>query len=252
MGRETGISWADATFNPWIGCTKVSPACDHCYAAEWAKRFAQDVTWGEPGIRAKHRRTSKANWHQPLKWERQHEEFFKEHGRRRRVFCASLADVFDNQVPPQWLRDVWALIKATPHLDWLILTKRPQNMRGRMPDDWGDGWDNVWLGTTVENQEEVKRRIPHLQKIPAAVHFLSCEPLLEEIKVYLWLATPGVWWVICGDESGNQRRIAKIEWVEYLFRQCQITKTPFFFKQFNGKAEDAVLHGKVIQEFPNG
>ena len=147
---QTKIEWCDYSFNPWVGCTKVSPGCDHCYAEGWAKRTGQSSLWN--GDR---RRTSETNWRQPLKWNKA----AASDGRRRRVFCASVADVFDNQVPEQWREDLFKLIAATPDLDWLLLTKRPQNIQRFLP--WGPSaapWRNVWLGTTVENQEEMARR----------------------------------------------------------------------------------------------
>lgn len=183
MAENTGIEWADHTFNPWIGCTKVSPACDHCYAEDWAKRF-KGPAWGK-----ERRRTSPANWKQPLKWNREATAFRAIHGRAPMVFCASLADVFDNQVPEEWRTDLWRLIESTPDLIWLLLTKRPQNIAKMLPDPWGEFcygskfWPNVWFGTTVENQAEADRRIPHLLSVPAAKRFLSCEPLLGPVDL---------------------------------------------------------------------
>lgn len=187
MAERTEISWADATFNPWVGCTKVSAACDHCYAESWAKRSGHPELWtGE------RRRTSSSNWQQPIKWNRAAAAA----GVRRRVFCASLADVFDNQVPAEWRGDLWRLIEATPHLDWLLLTKRPQNIAKMLPPFIGVNsaffyrpwpWPNVWLGTTVENQVEADRRIPQLLAAPAAVRFLSCEPLLGPVNLTRWM-----------------------------------------------------------------
>jgi protein gp37 len=170
MAENSGIEWTHHTFNPWIGCTKVSAACDHCYAETWDNRFGG----GHWGPKAPRRRTSDSNWQQPFKWNKA----AAANGVRYRVFCASLADVFDNQVPLEWRWALWAVIKATPHLDWLLLTKRPQNIKKMLPEDWGAGWHNVWLGTTVENQVEANRRVPHLLAAPATVRFLSCEPLL--------------------------------------------------------------------------
>lgn len=125
MAETTGISWCDSTFNPFIGCTKVSPGCDHCYAEALMDKRWHKVQWGAGQPR---QRTSAANWKQPLKWEREAAAFMAEHGRRRRVFCASLADVFDNEVPSEWRADLFALIRATPNLDWLVLTKRVGNV----------------------------------------------------------------------------------------------------------------------------
>lgn len=178
MGEASLIEWTDHTFNPWVGCTRISPACDHCYAETWAKRTGQAHLW-----QGERRRTSWANWLLPIKWNIK----AMGAGRRIRVFSASLADVFDNQVPTRWRDDLWHLIAQTPHLDWQLLTKRPQNIAGMLPDPrtgtpaWGDGWPNVWLGTTVESQEQADRRIPHLLNTPAAVRFVSYEPALGPI-----------------------------------------------------------------------
>ncbi|MGJ4855563.1 phage Gp37/Gp68 family protein [Labrys sp. La1] len=175
MGENTKIEWAHHTFNPWVGCTKVSFACDNCYAEGWAKRTGQSDLW-----QGNRRRTADANWRQPLKWNRQAEA----KGVRYRVFCASLADVFDNQVPEIWRSDLFELIEETPALDWLLLTKRPQNIAKMIWPKWDGGLPrNIWLGTTVENQTEAERRIPHLLAVPAAVYFLSCEPLLGPIDL---------------------------------------------------------------------
>jgi protein gp37 len=183
MAEETRIEWADHTFNPWIGCTKVSPACDHCYAEAQADRY-----WKAEGLwQGNRKRTSANNWRQPLKWNRDAAAFRERTGEAPMVFCASLADVFDNQVPDEWRRDLWELINVTPKLIWLLLTKRPQNIRKMLPPSWLEpspyGWHNVWLGTTVENQEEADRRIPHLLAAPAAKRFLSCEPLLGPVDL---------------------------------------------------------------------
>ena len=250
MGRVTEIAWTDATFNPWIGCQKISPGCDRCYAETLNKRVGGS-NWG-PG--APRRRTSEANWKQPLLWNRKAEK----DGARRRVFCASMADVFDKAVPEQWRADLWALITATPHLDWLLLTKRPQNIAKMLPIMWGEGWPNVWLGTSVENQTEADRRIPHLLAAPAAVRFLSCEPLLGPVDltlidplpnhphadVLLSLncltglvsgpddAGPRIDWVIVGGESGPGARPMHPDWARALRDQCAAACVPFFFKQW--------------------
>jgi protein gp37 len=164
MGANSKIEWCHHTFNPWVGCTPVSRACDFCYAEAWAKRTGHPELW-----QGQRRRTTAANWREPLKWNRAAAAA----GERHRVFCASLADVFDNQVPAQWREDLWGLIRETPSLDWLLLTKRPQNIAGMLPaqfdegDRWPERWPNVWLGTTVENQDEADRRIPHLLAVPA-------------------------------------------------------------------------------------
>ncbi|MEM8791072.1 MAG: phage Gp37/Gp68 family protein [Pseudomonadota bacterium] len=276
MAENTDIQWAHHSFNPWTGCTKVSPACDHCYAEGWAKRSGH-VEWGPHGAR---RRTK--TWGDPLKWNRQ----AKAEGRRYRVFCASLADVFDNHksIDPKWRTELWALIAATPHLDWLLLTKRPQNIAKMLPDGWNGGWPNVWLGTTVENQEEAIRRIPHLLSLPAWVHFLSCEPLLGPVLLrHTWLGgrkrvdgkgiiyerrphhvTEGrsahspqfIDWVITGGESGPNYRPADPDWFRSLRDQCAAAGVPFLFKQWEGRTQKQIkamgreLDGVVHDGYP--
>lgn len=180
VAENSKIEWTDHTFNPWLGCTKISPACDHCYAEGWAKRTGSPELWN-----GQRRRTSTAYWGQPIVWNR------KAMGReRRKVFCASLADVFDNQAPDEWRRDLFKLIRDCTHLDWLLLTKRPQNAWGTIQDAIGAfdqnmpwPWPHVWIGTTVENQAEADRRIPHLLAVPAKKRFLSCEPLLGPVDL---------------------------------------------------------------------
>jgi protein gp37 len=147
------------------------------------------------------------------------------------VFCASLADVFDNQAPAGARDDLFALVRDTPELDWLLLTKRPQNISKMLPADWGNGWPNVWLGTTTENQEEAERRIPRLRSVPAIIRFLSCEPLLEAIEPDL----TGISWVICGGETGRGQREMDPDWVRALQDQCQAAGVAFFMKQMTGK-----------------
>lgn len=193
MTANTKIEWADHTFNPWWGCTKISPACDNCYAAALDKRTGGDH-WGANQPR---KRTSAKNWLEPVKWNKQAEAFFAEHGRRQRVFCASMADVFDNSVDPQWRADLLAVIADTPHLDWLLLTKRIGNADAMMSEAFQIGWPNhgamwarwselfknIWLGATICNQEEADRDIPKLLAVPAAKRFLSVEPMLGAIDL---------------------------------------------------------------------
>lgn len=180
MAETSAIEWTDSTFNPWIGCTKISPACDHCYAEALMDTRHHRVKWG--GERS---RTSESNWQQPRRWQKQASVFFAEHGRRQRVFCSSLADVFDNQVPTEWRDDLWALIRDTPALDWLLLTKRPQNIRKMLPAYWSEIRGHVWLGTTVEDQKRADTNVPHLvyNGQGAAVLFLSIEPMLGPINL---------------------------------------------------------------------
>ncbi len=277
MGVETEISWCDHTFNPWVGCTKVSAACDNCYAETWAKRTGGAALW-----QGERRRTKPSNWLQPLKWNKAAEQA----GVRKRVFCASLADVFDNQVPGDWRTDLWDLIRATPHLDWLLLTKRPQNISAMLPADWardrGEGWPNVWLGTTAENQTELARRIAHLVAIRARVRFLSCEPLLGPVNLetihlpsglmfdalqgfYMAPSSVGIKgyanllatlpapprpkgkvdWVIVGGESGAKAREMRPDLARALRDQCARAGVPFHFKQW-GEWKDGARVGKAV------
>lgn len=270
MAENSKIEWTDHTFNPWVGCTKISPACDHCYAEGWAKRTGGADLW-----QGERRRTTDANWRQPLKWNREAER----DGVRRKVFCASLADVFDNQVLVEWRTDLWRLIRETPHLDWLLLTKRPQNIAKMLPGPLSTHprpWPNVWLGTTVENQEEADRRIPHLLAVPAAVRFLSCEPLLGPVRLHdLQLGNHYVidslrgeswrWgaegvrydlrrdlarinWVIVGGESGPNRRPMDLAWARSIRDQCAAAGVAFFGKQLDKKTP--LPADLMVRQFP--
>lgn len=238
MGENTKIEWAKHTFNPVIGCEKVSPACKHCYAESWAKRTGHPELW-----RGERRRTTAANWRKPLKWNAAAEAV----GKQESVFTASLGDwAEDHPVWDEARPDLWALIRDTPWLLWLMLTKRPQNVRGLLPDDWGAGYPNVAIGVTVENQERADERIPHLLTIPAALRFLSMEPLLGPVdlrRVNPWddfhtdaLDTPDpackVHWVIAGGESGGKARPSHPDWFRSLRDQCAETSTAFHFKQW--------------------
>jgi protein gp37 len=202
MAEQTKIEWADSTFNPWIGCTKISPACDNCYAENLMDIRLKRVQWGAGNPR---RLTSSANWNKPLQWNAKrfmecgdcgwrgeaaaeiiscgHCGAFPLQDARRRVFCASLADVFDNEVQEQWKYDLWRLIHKTPHLDWLLLTKRIGIARQPEVYRYLSWPSNVWLGITVVNQEEADRDIPKLLQVPAAVRFLSIEPMLGPVDL---------------------------------------------------------------------
>lgn len=248
MADLTNIEWCDATFNPWEGCQKVGPGCDHCYAETRNARFGGGVApnWGPNAPR---RRTSAANWRKPRAWQRDAARFMAEHGRRQRVFCASLADVFDKAVPAEWRTDLFELIRATPDLDWLLLTKRVGNVEaiaraaGGLPK-------NVWLGVTVVNQTEADRDVPKLLAAPARVRFLSMEPLLGPVDLTRLrdgdmdaLAgkagmnscprmTPELDWIIVGGESGPDARPMHPDWARSLRDQCAAAGVPFLFKQW--------------------
>jgi protein gp37 len=181
MADISKIEWTDSTFNPWIGCQHASPGCDHCYAEQQNifRKWAADGAWGP---HAERRRTSVANWKKPVVWNTDGRHFERTHGRRRRVFCASLADVFDNKVPVGWRTDLFRLIRDTPNLDWQLLTKRPQNIANMLPPDWGTaGYPNVWLGATTEDEKHYRMRWPVLARVPAVVHFISYEPAIGSL-----------------------------------------------------------------------
>jgi len=303
MGKTTEIEWTDSTFNPWMGCTKVSPACKNCYAErDFDHRYGK-VKWGPSGTRVL---TTDANWNKPLKWDRE----AKESGQRKRVFCASLADVFEDWQGPiqnskgqrlfwshsrkpsesvfHWIAEpdcaggetpvtmndvrarLFALIDATPNLDWLLLTKRPENILS-MWDDMPRGFPhkhraNCWLGTSTENQEYADKRIPHLVNCRelSPVLFLSAEPLLGPVDLtriegqigiglhsydvlngrnYHW-DDGGRWnlhdkidWVIVGGESGPNARPMNPAWARAIRDQCETAGVAFLHKQ-NGEFVD--------------
>ena len=255
MAEGSKIEWCDHTFNPWIGCQKVSPGCDNCYAeTQNAHRKWNGGTWGPHAPR---KRTSEANWRKPRQWA---SSVRAVRYPRQRVFCASLADVLDNKVPQEWRNDLWQLIRETPELDWLILTKRPENFADMLPDDWGDGYPNVWLGVTAEDQERADHRIPILIATPAAVRFVSYEPALGPLDLwspryrngigsgsaFAW--GQGVNWVIAGGESGANRREADPAWFRAVRDECAAAGCAFFMKQMTGKSPIPV--DLLIRQFP--
>lgn len=235
MGEFSKIEWTDHTFNPWIGCQKVSPGCDHCYAEAMMDHRYGRVTWGPHGER---KRTSVANWRKPRQWAKAASD------RRQRVFCASLADVFDNKAPEGARADLFDLIRSTPELDWLLLTKRPENIRKMLPADWGDGWANVWLGTTCEDQANYDRRWPVLAAVPAAVRFISYEPAIGALG-YVW-GKPN--WIICGGESGAGARLMEPAWARAVRDQCAASDIAFFMKQMTGKKP--IPADLLVRQFP--
>lgn len=262
--KNSGISWTDHTFNPWMGCTKVGPGCDHCYAEQRMDKRLNVVGWGA-GQRRK--RTSVSYWREPIKWnDAEAGKFYAEHGRRQRVFCASLADVFDNEVDPQWRADLFTLIQKTPALDWLLLTKRIGNVQAMLPNHVIGGGlpENVWLGATICNQEEADRDIPKLLAVPAAVRFLSMEPLLGPVSLR-WLPAFSdnapttaqnpigrtghldglrrIDWVIVGGESSPAARPMHPDWARSLRDQCAAAGVPFLFKQWGEYAPTVWFDG---------
>ena len=240
MGKNSRIEWTNHTFNPWWGCTKVSAACTHCYAEAWAKRVGQDV-WGPSADR---RFFGEKHWAEPRLWERE----ARATGQRRRVFCASMADVFeDRRELDVWRATLWLLIEETPHLDWLLLTKRPEAVMRLVP--WSAPWPrNVWLGTTVEHQEAADTRLRHLARLPAMIRFISAEPLLGSLDLRPWLRST-IDWVITGGESGPKARPSSPSWFRDLLRQCREAGVPFLFKQWGDwtPRQDAPLPSGYMQ-----
>lgn len=238
VGEQTGIAWTDSTLNPWIGCTKVSPACDFCYAEALNKRWGHD-NWGQGKPR---RRTSEATWRNPLRWDREAANA----GERRRVFCASLADVFDSEVPEEWRHDLWELIRKTPNLDWQLLTKRPLSIAKMLPADWGVGWPNVWLGTTVEGQQ-YDWRVEALLTVPARIRFVSAEPLLAPWHPHMAARRGRLHWIITGGESGHGARPCDPDWVRAIRDDCVAHGVAYFHKQWGGRTPKA--GGKELDGF---
>jgi protein gp37 len=275
MGDTTEISWTDSTFNPWIGCQHVSPGCDHCYA-EAQNAFRQWTVGGKWGPRADRRRTSPGTWHKPRVWNADAPAFARANdGRRRRVFCASLADVFDNKVPTEWRADLFRLIRDTPELDWQLLTKRPQNIAKMLPADWGNGYANVWLGTTTEDAERFRLRWPILSRTAAVRRFVSYEPAIAPLgPLGIGDCLPD--WIICGGESGCHARVMHPDWARQVRDQCRVLNVAFLHKQWgtyrsnplvrergltlaeaecrdpatNGKG-GALLDGRLHRQFPD-
>ena len=266
VGETTEISWTDATFNPWWGCERVSDGCQHCYAEAMAKRTGHEI-WGK---KADRRFFGDSHWHEPVKWNRKAEAA----GERRRVFCASMADVFEGRpelVEPR--ARLFELIDATPSLDWLLLTKRPQNVKPMVadwisdPDDSAHWPSNVWLGTTVEHQAAYEERVPILAGIPAEIRFLSVEPMLgpvdlglltnhaghehdyvngfphrpicldcstEDHEVEWFIPVQPYEWVIVGGESGPKHRLFDPAWASSIRDQCARAGVAMWFKQVGG------------------
>lgn len=248
MGANSNIEWTEHTQNFWIGCQEVSAACDHCYARV-QNNFRHWVEgWGPHGER---KRTK--TWNNPLTWDRAAAKA----GIRARVFANSLSDFFDNRVPAEWRADAWRVIRRTDNLDWMILTKRPENIPGMLPEDWGAGYPNVWLGATVESGRVIKR-VWDLLHVPARVHFLSCEPLLTGLTAAdkgpriddCWKPgdTPHLDWIICGGESGNDRRPLNLEHARNLRDYCRASGVAFFFKQVD--KVQPIPEDLMIREWP--
>jgi protein gp37 len=271
VADKTGIAWTDHTFNPWWGCFKVSPGCKNCYAETLSNRYGHDV-WG-PAATTQRRTFGAKHWNDPLVWNARAAAA----GERRRVFSGSMCDVFEDHPTANLVRPaLWELIRQTPYLDWQLLTKRPENIIRMLPADWNDGYPNVWLGTSVEDQERANERIPVLCQTPALLRFLSCEPLLGPIDFYECGSRgaedgdpfsfsalrgtdggeptiPGIDWVIVGGESGAQRRPMELHWLCEIVNDCQVARVPVFVKQdgaFKSDQRGRIPDSAWVREFP--
>lgn len=243
MAENTKIAWTRSSFNPWIGCTKVSPGCDHCYAEAQDARGRWDSGRKHWGVGVPRYRTSAENWHKPITWNKKAAAT----GERWLVFCASLADVFDNEVPPVWRHDLWKLIQDTPALTWLLLTKRIGNVAKLWPGMIESPPPNVWLGASVVNQEEADRDIPKLVRMQAAKRFVSYEPALGPVDFSPWLrrirtsdhcnplAHEALDWIIVGGESGSKARPFDVSWARSTVSQCKAAGVPVFVKQLGSQ-----------------
>lgn len=274
MGTTTGIGWTDHTANFWMGCQRVSPGCENCYAETLVTGRMKLPVWGPP--KTTKRQRAKGVWSEVPRWN----AAARREGVRRKVFVSSLADIFEDHpdVAP-WRADALALLERCTALDVQLLTKRPQNILAMVPPSWLTAWPaHVWIGTTVEDQRRAEERIPHLLRVPARVRFLSCEPLLERVDLVHvverripgepWAdveydalrgfcgATAaddgpearGLQWVIVGGESGPGARPFDLAWARSILRQCAEAGVPAFCKQLGAVArcEPADLVGRVV------
>lgn len=237
MAEGTSISWTDNTFNPWWGCTKVSPGCDHCYAEAFDKRTG-GAHWGKGEPR---RMFGDKHWAEPLKW-------------KGRVFCASMADVMDDEAPLGERERLWALIDATPNLTWQLLTKRPHRFARYLPAG-GFKHRNAWLGATCENQQYYDCRWPELHRAATMFDlksFISYEPAIGELSMSGFDFVPD--WLIFGGETGGGRRPMRQEWAEHIQAECIDRGVSFFMKQMSAlrpaQAAQLIPAHLLIRQFP--
>lgn len=242
MGEKTLIAWTDHTMNPAMGCTKVSDGCANCYAEELTSGRMGLKLWGPKGSR----QVTKEPWRNAPRWNRA----ALESKQSARVFCASLCDVFEDHPTINGIRPrLWDLIRETPALDWQLLTKRPERIVDELPADWGEGWPNVWLGTSIED-ERVAHRATELVRAPAVVHFVSYEPALGPLAHALPI--DDIEWVIYGGESGPGFRPEDKQWAREMRQLCKVHGIAFFHKQSAGHRTELgiELDGKIVREYP--
>ena len=248
MGKETGISWTDKTFNPWWGCTAVSPGCDNCYAEQFDHRIG-GAHWGKGKPR---REFGEKHWDEPLLWNRD----AGKNDRKDYVFCASMADVMDDEAPAGARERLFALINSTPNLIWQLLTKRPHRYQRYLPERFEH--ENVWLGITAENQHYYDVRWPILcqfrgrpgwEKTPL---WISYEPAIGPITMRGFDSKPD--WIIFGGESGARRRPVDVVWAENIQSECREFALPFFMKQMSAftptQGKNLIPAHLLSQEFP--
>jgi protein gp37 len=225
MSDQTTIAWTEATWNPWMGCTKVSAGCDNCYMFREQRQYGND-----PELV----RRSKTKFADPLKWKEP-----------RRIFTCSWSDWFHKDADA-WRAEAWAIIKATPQHTYQILTKRPGRIARHLPADWGAGYPNVWLGVSIESQEQI-HRLWQLLAVPASIRWASCEPLLGPLTIadavgplHTANLLRGLDWLVVGGESGPDgvRREMDLEWAALLQRECRDAGTAFFFKQRSARRSE--------------
>lgn len=242
MADKTLIAWTDHTFNIAWGCTKISPGCKNCYADGLADRYGHDV-WGP----TKERRTfGDKHWADPLKWDRE----AKKEGRRHRVFCSSMCDVFEDHPTIEAERSkLWSLIEETPRLDWQLLTKRSDRVRDNLPSNWDSIKGRIWQGVSVENEEYVGR-MDDIRGLDCAVRFVSYEPAIGPIAHAADLRN--IDWMIYGGESGNHYRPEDKQWARDIMALCRTTGTAFFHKQSAARFTERgiELDGKIVREYP--
>lgn len=248
MAEKTIIAWTDHTFNIAWGCTKISPGCKNCYADTLSSRYGHDV-WGPRNPR---RVFSAKHWAEPLKWDRESHSRTpgcRGAGLNHLVFSSSMCDIFeDHETIIAELPKLWPLIRSTPWLDWQLLTKRADRIASSLPADWGDGYANVWLGVSVENNEYVERA-DHLRAIPASVRFISYEPAIGPLPD---LNLAGIDWIIYGGESGAGFRQHDLDWPRAMHSRCEAEDVAFFYKQSAAYRTEmgTTLDGKTIRKFP--